>query len=176
MNTWLPHLVHLLFPPRLMNALARRLTPHLIRAIDRFFEWWNADPPAAPPLRRNPHAAALVIHILAEPILGYKSHCCACARQSKGPHYAYLLDRKRPVRTGEPAPQSSLQGWGCFNCGLPPDGAVAIVCDQCHRAHRPVRFAISSARHGHGRILVEALGPRHVHRVVHRRSLEASRN
>ncbi len=30
----------------------------------------------------------------------------------------------------EKAPESGT-GWGCFQCGLPQDGAVAVLCDDC---------------------------------------------
>lgn len=36
-------------------------------------------------------------------------------------------------------------GWGCITCGLPPDGAVAVLCDRCtamwSEGHAELRFA-----------------------------------
>jgi hypothetical protein len=35
--------------------------------------------------------------------------------------------------TGPPFPglRTTRQGWGCLVCGLPPDGAYAVLCDTC---------------------------------------------
>ncbi len=50
---------------------------------------------------------------------------CCCCGLSKG---------AGPVRTliclAKKAP-GEVQGWGCLQCGLPQQGAVAVVCDKC---------------------------------------------
>lgn len=33
-------------------------------------------------------------------------------------------------------------GWGCYICGLPQDGAVAVVCDACMQEEREIRYAV----------------------------------
>ena len=35
-----------------------------------------------------------------------------------------MLDRRLP-------PEFRGQGWGCFQCEAPNDGAVAVLCDAC---------------------------------------------
>jgi hypothetical protein len=39
------------------------------------------------------------------------------------------------------APQSGT-GWGCFQCGLPMDGATAVLCDDCLEAEAEILFVI----------------------------------
>lgn len=34
-------------------------------------------------------------------------------------------------------------GWGCFQCGLPMDGAIAILCDDCigkYQTGTPIKY------------------------------------
>lgn len=45
--------------------------------------------------------------------------CCNCGNISKN---VVMLARRGPVPG---------RGWGCAVCGLPPDGAVAVLCDYC---------------------------------------------
>ena len=49
-------------------------------------------------------------------------HCCACDRQVVSRNLLMLEDRK--------APQPGT-GWGCVQCGLSLDGALAALCDDC---------------------------------------------
>lgn len=32
----------------------------------------------------------------------------------------------------------TISTWGCFQCGLPSDGAVAVVCDACLESGAPI--------------------------------------
>jgi hypothetical protein len=48
--------------------------------------------------------------------------CCCCEKENETVRNAITLDKKSPVTPG---------GWGCFICDLPPQGAVAVVCDDC---------------------------------------------
>jgi len=48
--------------------------------------------------------------------------CCACGQRKRGVRNVMCLHKKAPIRG---------TGWGCAACGLPPDGALAIVCDDC---------------------------------------------
>jgi hypothetical protein len=53
-----------------------------------------------------------------EPDLG---PCCICER-SEDVHNIIMLQRRGAVPG---------HGWGCVVCGLPPDGACAVLCDAC---------------------------------------------
>ena len=58
--------------------------------------------------------------------------CCACGRATLTVRNVYALPFKAPVPG---------TGWGCVECGLPMDGAQAVVCDECHDAgKRPVKI------------------------------------
>lgn len=47
--------------------------------------------------------------------------CCNCLRVGRLRNLV-LLSRRGPTPG---------QGWGCVECGLPFDGAVALLCDDC---------------------------------------------
>jgi hypothetical protein len=52
--------------------------------------------------------------------------CCACGckpTQANPVRSLVFMDYKRPPGSGS--------GWGCFQCGLPAEGAVAVLCDRC---------------------------------------------
>jgi len=57
--------------------------------------------------------------------------CCNCCKRGRHTNIATL-----PRRALEPG-----KGWGCAICGLPPDGAVAILCDVCIELPGPPRYA-----------------------------------
>lgn len=48
--------------------------------------------------------------------------CCVCERVGSAVRNIILLDYTAPVPG---------TGWACFQCGLPADGATAVVCDRC---------------------------------------------
>jgi hypothetical protein len=52
---------------------------------------------------------------------GIPQQCCACGKK-KPARNIWMLDVKGP------APG---KGWGCVQCGLPSDGAIAAFCDEC---------------------------------------------
>lgn len=56
--------------------------------------------------------------------------CCACG-QSKTALNLITLHQKAPTPG---------KGWGCAQCHLPSDGAIAAICDGCLRARAPLRF------------------------------------
>lgn len=58
--------------------------------------------------------------------------CCAC--EAPGPH-------PNIVALSYTAPQPGT-GWGCVQCGLPPEGAVAVLCDGCVTFKRDIRFVV----------------------------------
>lgn len=47
--------------------------------------------------------------------------CCRCETRA-GVRNIVMLDRRCAVPG---------HGWGCVVCGLPPDGASAVLCDDC---------------------------------------------
>lgn len=51
--------------------------------------------------------------------------CCACNKTGPAVRNVLMLHQTAPV---------SGTGWGCFVCGLPADGAVSVVCDDCLEA------------------------------------------
>jgi hypothetical protein len=53
--------------------------------------------------------------------------CCRC-RATAGVVNILMLDRRAPVPG---------TGWGCVVCGLPSDGAIAVLCNAC-LGRRPV--------------------------------------
>lgn len=57
--------------------------------------------------------------------------CCACGKSGQDVHNVVMLNRKGPTPG---------KGWGCLVCGLPADGAVAVLCDDCLEAGEEIRF------------------------------------
>jgi hypothetical protein len=62
--------------------------------------------------------------------------CCMCG--APRPYAIVMLKRRAAVRG---------HGWGCVVCGLPADGAVAVLCDPCfERYHRdPAALTLACA-------------------------------
>jgi len=57
--------------------------------------------------------------------------CCACRRV-----FVYL---RHVVCMTFRAPEGALdKGWGCVVCAIPSHGALAVVCDECMNAQRPI--------------------------------------
>ncbi len=54
--------------------------------------------------------------------------CCSC--------FEVRSDVKNIACLPEKAPEPGT-GWGCYVCGLPPDGALALVCDKCTKSADP---------------------------------------
>jgi hypothetical protein len=68
--------------------------------------------------------------------------CCACRQPGPTVRNIMMLAFRAPVPG---------KGWGCFQCGLPQDGAVAVVCDACMESDAPILdvchgYASSSGR------------------------------
>jgi hypothetical protein len=59
--------------------------------------------------------------------------CCACGKEDETVRNVYLINKRAPVPS---------TGWGCVVCGLPPDGASAVLCDACHEANADIKYAI----------------------------------
>lgn len=79
--------------------------------------------------------------------------CCACGGLT-GVRNVYMLHQRSPMPG---------RGWGCLQCGLPNDGAIAVVCDDCHRTNRPLRDACRGWPADDGRIPIEELAGTHEH-------------
>jgi hypothetical protein len=80
--------------------------------------------------------------------------CCACGAENERVRNVIMLEQKTP------APGS---GWGCFQCGLPAEGAFAVLCDECLDLGRPIRFAVAGEVKNKQRVAIEALGGEHKH-------------
>ncbi|WP_373525075.1 hypothetical protein [Nostoc sp.] len=48
--------------------------------------------------------------------------CCGCGCTGETVQNLIMLQKKAPVPG---------TGWGCLVCGVPSDGAVAVVCNDC---------------------------------------------
>jgi hypothetical protein len=48
--------------------------------------------------------------------------CCACGKAGLMVRNIIMLPVRGPA---------DGNGWGCFQCGLPMEGAVAVLCDAC---------------------------------------------
>lgn len=49
--------------------------------------------------------------------------CCICECEGESVQNFIQLDYKNPKK-------STTSGWGCVVCGLPAEGALAIICDE----------------------------------------------
>ena len=89
-----------------------------------------------------------------QPSLG---SCCICQAET-GARTIVML----PVKCVIPG-----HGWGCFVCGLPMDGASAVVCDVCAAGlgagTQALRFACSGFPGTDGRVPIETLTVPHEH-------------
>jgi hypothetical protein len=80
--------------------------------------------------------------------------CCSCEKASEDVRNIVMLEQKTTI------PGS---GWGCVQCGIPADGAVAVLCDDCVNLGRPIRFAIAGPVKDKKRVPIESLGAEHEH-------------
>lgn len=55
--------------------------------------------------------------------------CCACRKKGPTVRNIVMLPKRAPV---------AGTGWGCVTCRVPADGAIAVVCDACMEADRPI--------------------------------------
>ncbi len=82
--------------------------------------------------------------------------CCACGKEDLSVRNVICLDKE--------APQAGT-GWGCVVCGLPADGALAVICDECRVSGRPLAFAVLGFVTRHRRIPIEELTRSFSHRL-----------
>ena len=63
--------------------------------------------------------------------------CCICLMEHPTVRNVIMLD-KRAIREGTGC-------WGCFQCGLPMAGAIAVLCDDCLAEYQEDRVKIALA-------------------------------
>lgn len=80
--------------------------------------------------------------------------CCSCGQTKETVRNIVMLEQKATT------PGS---GWGCFQCGLPMEGAVAVICDDCLSVGAPIKFAVAGEMKDKERVPVESLGGEHKH-------------
>ena len=73
--------------------------------------------------------------------------CCHCGR-TDGVRNIVMLSRRGPTPG---------RGWGCVVCGLPCDGAIAVMCDDCIDVE-PM-FVCSGYPVTGGRVPIDELSP-----------------
>jgi hypothetical protein len=77
--------------------------------------------------------------------------CCVC-ETTTAVRYLIMLDRRCAIPG---------HGWGCLVCGLPSDGAYAVLCDDCLPKWRRDQSILTIASHGYpageGRIPIAEL-------------------
>lgn len=86
--------------------------------------------------------------------------CCMCA--TRRPRNIVLLDRHCAVPG---------HGWGCVVCGLPSNGACAVLCDICYKDYvaEPAKLVIACSGYPatDGRIAIADLpADRFAHNLV----------
>lgn len=68
--------------------------------------------------------------------------CCACHTTGSSVRNIVMLS----VRASVPG-----TGWGCFVCGLRPDGAITVLCDDCLEQGREAQEICRGYPVEHGR-------------------------
>ena len=74
--------------------------------------------------------------------------CCACGKSGPDVRNVVMLSRRGPTPG---------KGWGCVVCGLPLDGAIAVLCDGCLEAQAEIRFVCIGYPAEDGRLPIEEL-------------------
>jgi hypothetical protein len=77
--------------------------------------------------------------------------CCVCEKTGPDVRNIIMLNQLAPTPG---------KGWGCFVCGLPQNGAIAVVCDDCLERlgqDLELKFACRGYPGKDGRVPIEAL-------------------
>ena len=94
------------------------------------------------------------------PVLGA---CCMCETLGEPVRNMIMLDKRAQV---------SGHGWGCVVCGLPSDGANAVLCDPCFDRFRQDPSVLTIACRGYpatdGRVAIAELEPFQHNEWLHR--------
>jgi len=93
--------------------------------------------------------------------------CCICGGTEKV-RTILNLHKKSPTPG---------RGWGCVGCGLAPDGAMAVVCDDCFERYgqgmpKALKFACVGYPGEDGRIPIGELQGEHEHNLAFHPELE----
>ena len=75
--------------------------------------------------------------------------CCNCGRDDDTVIHVLPLDLR--------SPEAGAGCWGCAVCGLPPAGAVAVLCDGCMKKREKPKFAVLGNPWNNRRIPCEQL-------------------
>lgn len=79
--------------------------------------------------------------------------CCACGQTGASVRNVVMLHLRLP-------PEHRNRGtcWGCLVCGLvPPEGAIAVLCDECLIAKRKPNLVIVGLSSHNERMPIELL-------------------
>jgi len=68
--------------------------------------------------------------------------CCACEKTGEDARNILFINRRSPTPG---------KGWGCLQCGIPNDGAVAVFCDDCFRSGAEPQFVCTGYPASDGR-------------------------
>jgi len=79
-----------------------------------------------------------------KPTLG---KCCVCEKEDETVRNIMMMHRRAPGPGGH--------GWGCCVCGLPPDGAIAVLCDDCLEQKFDPRFVCEGYAYQNKRVPIE---------------------
>lgn len=79
--------------------------------------------------------------------------CCACGGTANVRN-VLMLGKKAPIPG---------TGWGCVVCGLPMDGAVAVLCDGCLADEKKPMEACYGFPYENNRVSVNSLKGSHEH-------------
>lgn len=74
--------------------------------------------------------------------------CCACGQSRPDVRNIMMLNQMGPTPG---------KGWACFQCGLPPNGAIAVLCDSCLEKQADIRFVCLGYAAEAGRLPIEEL-------------------
>lgn len=73
---------------------------------------------------------------------------CCCCGGAEAVRNIILLNKLAPV---------SGQGWGCILCGLPCNGAVAVICNQCLESISEIKYVCAGSATDPRRVPVSEL-------------------
>src|SRR5882724_8298573 len=89
-----------------------------------------------------------------EPTPSALGACCACGLTGPEVGNLWYLPQKAPI---------AGHGWGCMVCGLPLDGAMAVLCDDCVAQGAELMWACRGYPGSEGRVGIETLSGEHRH-------------
>lgn len=84
--------------------------------------------------------------------------CCACGQS--GPLVCNI------VMLNLLSPTPGL-GWGCLTCGLSPDGALAVICDDCLKSGAELKFVCTGYPTQPERTPLSELRPGQFEHILH---------